>query len=569
MSIRQELREGIQLLSLRGLRKSAIWCAELLQNYAASDAPAALPALLLSDAFLVAKSFFDQQEFDRCAHCLSSDRQLGSELEFFLWAYSTYLSGERRREEAHGEGQADAVNDTLPVLIDSLTAFKHRDSFCDWLLGVCLQANGGRSDEAKACFVASLRVFPLHWSCWLDLFPLLPGAGKELSQLLPDSTPRRLFAVHMAIESQLGEGEGGDEVAVLVNQNTAAFPQSPFQLGQRALFHYGLTDYETAHVWFDRVMDLDPFRLTGMDCFSNLLFVKEARAELSHLAHQVFKIDRYRAESCVVVGNYYALKRQHDRAVVYFQRALKQDRDFHSALILLGHEFVELKNFPAALDTYRKAVESTPSDYRAWYGLGQAYELNRMFYYALHYYQKAKALRPYDPRIWVALGGNYENLGLLKQAIKCFERAEENDDKEGIAFIRLAKLYEKSHDGELAARYFEKHLVKRQQEGLVLLGVGRNREGGGGGGGEEEGLCSPPKQEDQDALRFLALYFRDGNRVELAFTFAENLQRIAGGAQDREIDALLRELQARRNSREAATRDAKRTGAEALHRPLF
>lgn len=34
-------------------------------------------------------------------------------------------------------------------------------------------------------------------------------------------------------------------------------------------------------------------------------------------------IDKYRTETCCVIGNYYSLRSQHEKAVVYFQRALK------------------------------------------------------------------------------------------------------------------------------------------------------------------------------------------------------------------------------------------------------
>lgn len=41
---------------------------------------------------------------------------------------------------------------------------------------------------------------------------------------------------------------------------------------------------------------------------SNILFVKEALAPLSHLAHRAAATDKYRPETCCVLGNYYSLK---------------------------------------------------------------------------------------------------------------------------------------------------------------------------------------------------------------------------------------------------------------------
>ncbi len=45
-----------------------------------------------------------------------------------------------------------------------------------------------------------------------------------------------------------------------------------------------------------------------MDVFSNILFVKEQFAALSQLAHRAVATDKYRPETCCIVGNYYSLK---------------------------------------------------------------------------------------------------------------------------------------------------------------------------------------------------------------------------------------------------------------------
>jgi hypothetical protein len=50
------------------------------------------------------------------------------------------------------------------------------------------------------------------------------------------------------------------------------------------------------------------FRLDNLDTYSNLLYVKEQRVELAHLAHKTVEIDKFRTETCCVVGNYYSLR---------------------------------------------------------------------------------------------------------------------------------------------------------------------------------------------------------------------------------------------------------------------
>jgi tetratricopeptide (TPR) repeat protein len=79
------------------------------------------------------------------------------------------------------------------------------------------------------------------------------------------------------------------------------------------------------------------------------------------------------------VGNYYSARREHEKAVLYFRRALRLDAACLSAWTLMGHEYVELKNTAAAVECYRRAVDANARDYRAWYGLGQTYEILQMY----------------------------------------------------------------------------------------------------------------------------------------------------------------------------------------------
>ena len=59
---------------------------------------------------------------------------------------------------------------------------------------------------------------------------------------------------------------------------------------------------------------------------------------------------------CVCVGNYYSLRSQHEKAVLYFQRALKLNPNYLSAWTLMGHEYMELKQTSAAIQAYRQAI---------------------------------------------------------------------------------------------------------------------------------------------------------------------------------------------------------------------
>lgn len=59
-----------------------------------------------------------------------------------------------------------------------------------------------------------------------------------------------------------------------------------------------------------------------------------------------------------ISGNYYSIRSDHAKAVLYFRRALKLNPNYLSAWTLMGHEFMEMKNSNAAIQSYRHAIGS-------------------------------------------------------------------------------------------------------------------------------------------------------------------------------------------------------------------
>lgn len=174
---------------------------------------------------------------------------------------------------------------------------------------------------------------------------------------------------------------------------------------------------------FSRLLSLHPHRLDSLDHYSNILYVLNMRPKLAFVAHLCSSVDKFRPESCVVIGNYYSLLSMHEKAVQYFRRALTLDRSCLSAWTLMGHEYVELKNTHAAIESYRRAVDVNRRDYRAWYGLGQTYEMLEMHTYSLWYYKKAAGLRPWDGKMWMAVGSCLQKMGRERDGIKALKRA--------------------------------------------------------------------------------------------------------------------------------------------------
>lgn len=391
--------------------------------------------------------------------------------------------------------------------------------------------------------VQSVCLSPLNWSCWLEIASICMGeqiapptyvailgamahgrSEDELDHTVVPSSQALCnhwfmyshFLVHLYLEQQLGH-----LALPLVELLSSVLPSSQYLLNLKALSLYCLREYDAAGAEFETARAYDPYCLDHIDTYSNILYVKEDRVQLSHLAHMLTKIGKFTPEVCCVVGNYYSLKGMHERAILSFQRALRLNPKFLSAWTLMGHEYVELRNTSSAVYCYRKAVDTSPFDYRAWYGLGQTYEMLHLYQNAVYYYRKATALKPHDARMWCAIGSCLIRLGERNRAIAAYERAVESGDRECIANNELARLYRESGQVAQAAECY-----------LAIIG---------NIGGDSANIGSEMRTE---GVLFLAKYYRDSGDLVTAESLAMQLASVVGREGD-EARGILREIRAR------------------------
>lgn len=424
--------------------------------------------------------------------------------------------------------------DSLEQELSAARAGGTADGFLLYLLGLVLLDKQAK-DEARAVLAASVAAYPCNWSAWRALQAACPDFAAAAATPLPAHFAARFFHAAVCVETQRN-AEGLDALRALSD----AFPASQPLLLAAAVAHNNLHNYDEAQGLFEDLLARDPHRVEGMDAYSNILYVKEDAPALAELAHRLADADRYRPESCAVVGNYYSLRGQHEKAVLYFRRALRLDPRYLPAWTLMGHEYVELKNPPAAIEAYRRAVDVAPRDYRAWYGLGQTYELVNMPHYALHYYRRAVALRPGDARMWNAMAHCYATpaLGAAPEAIRCYRRALPND-REGVALRQLASLHAAAGERREAAGYHRLNLARVTAEG-ALAG-----------------------QDAVDALTFLAQFAREEGDLEAAEGFYTRLLDYGGATQQlEEAKTSLREIRDAMAARGPAPRAGPSPGSD-------
>ncbi|KAL6910788.1 TPR-like protein [Trichoderma evansii] len=432
---------------------------------------AALEAKELS-RYLLAKSLFDCKEYDRCAAVFLPDSLLSTVLDsrlekplatpkgkgksratdepnlsavplpklsqksLFLALYAKFISGEKRKNEESEmvmgpQDLGTVVNKQLLIVGRFLAVwFEERTTdddevlgsqgWLEYLYGMVL-AKEKNDEKALEFLIRSVHKYPMNWGCWLEMTSLISRV-EDLNRICrhcPQNIVSYMFHLHTSLE--LYQQSSG--LANSLDQLLSIFPTSSFLLTCNALLAYHAKDLMAAEQHFSRLLSLHPHRLDSLDHYSNILYVLNLRPKLAFLAHLCSSVDKFRPESCVVIGNYYSLLSMHEKAVGYFRRALTLDRSCLSAWTLMGHEYVELKNTHAAIESYRRAVDVNRRDYRAWYGLGQTYEMLEMHTYSLWYYKKAAGLRPWDGKMWMAVGSCLQKMGRERDGIKALKRA--------------------------------------------------------------------------------------------------------------------------------------------------
>lgn len=271
----------------------------------------------------------------------------------------------------------------------------------------------------RSIFIESIKKYPWNWSAWLDLSSTIHDSStlSRVSEDLPDHQFKLFWKAHSLFEMQYY-----NKALSMYEHLYKLYPENNYIKAQMASATYYLKQFDVSKTLFESLIENDPYRIEHLDIYSYLLYIGHKKEELSYLAHNVHNINKYCAETCCIIGNYYSIRENHEMAIVYFQRALKLNPKYHTAWLLLGQEYLQRKNTSAAAVAFRKAVDINKRDFRAWYNLGYTYELLKLRQYALYYYSKACELNPLDFKVWDAMGQCFIENGQTKNAEMCFKR---------------------------------------------------------------------------------------------------------------------------------------------------
>lgn len=331
--IKHDLLKGIHECSQRGLNHTVKWLAEL--NYALIDIqlpPDSFPNIVYgseeeTDVYLVAKAYFDLKEYDRCSYFTRNSSKPKTQ---FLHYYSTYLSVEKKILENMTDESCPPDPSKNEPLTELCTLLKNKyhenelDGYCLYLYGVVLRKLD-LIPLAVDAFVKAVNKEPTLWAAWQELGQIVADKHKLNVTDLPDHWIKQFFMAHTALE-QLNNDEA---MEMYCNLKEQGFSKSTYVMAQTAIAHHNrrgkkiifssvlrkasldrilkilcFTELDKAIDVFKELLDMDPYRLDNLDTYSNLLYVKELNTQLADLAHQAVSIDKYRVETCCVIGTH-------------------------------------------------------------------------------------------------------------------------------------------------------------------------------------------------------------------------------------------------------------------------
>lgn len=70
------------------------------------------------------------------------------------------------------------------------------------------------------------------------------------------------------------------------------------------IYYSIIADVDSSLALFRELHQTDPYRLDNWDVYSHLLYLKDKRMELANLAQKAVSIDKYRVETCCVIGKF-------------------------------------------------------------------------------------------------------------------------------------------------------------------------------------------------------------------------------------------------------------------------
>jgi tetratricopeptide (TPR) repeat protein len=129
------------------------------------------------------------------------------------------------------------------------------------------------------------------------------------------------------------------------------------------------------------------------------------------------------AASSIDGGNVYFYKREYNKALDCYEKALDIDPNNGYAWYYKGGSLYYLQRYNEAIASYDKAIKINPDYAEAWIAIGLSLHNLQRYNEAIASYDKAIKINPDYAYAWHCKGGSLHNLQRYNEAIECYDKA--------------------------------------------------------------------------------------------------------------------------------------------------
>ena len=173
------------------------------------------------------------------------------------------------------------------------------------------------------------------------------------------------------------------------------------------------------------------------------------------LALKVYEKHPDDVELNLLLGKICSAKQFHDKAVIYYNKAIKLDPKREDAYQLLARQYLSVSQVPQAIATLEYFLKIDSGSLATRYFLANIYTTEKEFSKALRQYEILTDLNPDDPKIYAFMGEVYLAQKDYSKALDAFLKLKQLVPSDMSVDIKIALLYYEQKDFAHAIEIFQ------------------------------------------------------------------------------------------------------------------
>jgi len=158
------------------------------------------------------------------------------------------------------------------------------------------------------------------------------------------------------------------------------------------------------------------------------------------------------------MGNAYGDKKEYDKAIKAYQKAIEINPKKDEAYYNMGIAYGAKKEYDQAITFYQKAIALNPKDDDAYNNIGIAYGAKKEYDKAIEAYQKAIEINPKKDEAYNNMGNTYYAKKEYDKAIEAYQKAIEINSTRSYLYSYIGSLYYKTKNLNKARDYYTQAL---------------------------------------------------------------------------------------------------------------